>query len=57
MENTSKVTNMNNMFANCIKLEALPNINNWKTYSLKEHNYMFYNCPNINNIPIKFKNM
>jgi surface protein len=47
---------MNNMFSNCIKLSSMPDIDKWNTSNLVEHNFMFHNCPNIGNIPSKFKN-
>ncbi len=51
--NTCKVNNMSNLFYGCRSLTSLPDISNW-TINLK-NKYMFYDCFNLLNIPLKFK--
>ena len=41
---TSNVTNMNNMFGLCIKLEKLPDISKWNTINVKDMRQMFNKC-------------
>ena len=52
---TSKVTNMNNMFWNCITLSSLPDISKWYTSKITDMSGIFKNCKNSLNIPSKFK--
>lgn len=41
---TSKVTDMNNMFSNCNKLQTI-DLSNFNTSNVTDMSYMFYSCP------------
>lgn len=45
---TSNVTNMANMFADCKNLESIPALDTYKTTNMS---YMFYNCSKLTTIP------
>ena len=47
--NTSEVTNMGNMFANCIKLTTL-DVSGFKTTNATDLSSMFYGCQNLTQI-------
>ena len=48
---TTNVTNMSQMFNNCISLISLPDISKWNTKNVKEMNGMFSNCFSLKSLP------
>lgn len=48
---TSKVTNMNNMFSNCNKLKTI-DLSNFNTSNVTDMSYMFYYCTNLTPIDV-----
>ena len=48
MLNTGNMTNMYNMFGECIKLKSIPDIN---TSNVTNMRYMFYDCYSLTSIP------
>ena len=53
---TSKVTDMSDMFARCISLEILPDINKWNISNVINKKRMFNECKETLKIPEKFTN-
>ena len=49
--NTSKVTNMSEMFQNCSKLTSL-NVSNFDTSNVTNMRYMFYNCSSLTSLNV-----
>ena len=49
--NTSKVTNMSEMFQNCSKLTSL-NVSNFDTSNVTDMRYMFYNCSSLTSLKV-----
>ena len=49
--NTEKVTNMNNMFANCSSLTSL-DVSNFNTANVTDMHYMFYGCNKLTNLDL-----
>ena len=46
---TSKVTDMNNMFGNCSSLTTIPQLD---TSKVTDMGYMFYSCPSLTSVPL-----
>lgn len=49
---TSNVTNMEQMFYNCLKLTEIKGIENWDTSNVTDITYMFYNCKNLKSLDL-----
>ena len=49
--NTSKVTNMRNMFSNCTSLTSL-DVSNFDTSKVTTMQHMFYNCTNLTSLDV-----
>ena len=53
--NTTRVTNMKQMFAGCLKLQAINNLNNFDTSNVEDMSIMFAGCGNLLNIDFSNK--
>ena len=49
--NTNYVTNMSNMFRNCLSFSSLPDISKWNTNNVNNMSYMYDNCQLLLFIP------
>ena len=45
------VTDISEMFCNCLSLLTLPNISKWNTKNVKVMNYIFFGCSSLLNLP------
>ena len=46
----SNVTNMSNLFKNCVYLTSLNDLKNWNTSNVKDMSYLFSGCTNLSDI-------
>ena len=47
---TSKVTDMNNIFSNCYSLTTVGDLSNWDTGAVTDMGDMFYNCKSLTSV-------
>ena len=51
LKGINNVTNINDMFYNCLSLLSLPDISKWNTNNITNMSYMFYNCSSLLSLP------